>query len=152
MHKLYNKGFTLIELLVVIAILGILAMVVLIAINPAERIAEANDTQVRSDIATIASAVEACFTATAHTTGGSYSSCDTITELTNNDYLKSEPRIYQQGNFDSTMVGNELLIGGKLQAARAESEGGCDPDEAYYVYSSADASSTIMCDVAWWSP
>lgn len=38
------KGFTLIELLVVMAILGILAVVVLIAINPAQQLARTRDT------------------------------------------------------------------------------------------------------------
>jgi len=38
-----SKGFTLVELLVVIAILGILAVVVLVAINPGEQIARGRD-------------------------------------------------------------------------------------------------------------
>ncbi len=38
-----KKGFTLIELLIVMAILGVLAVVVLIAINPAEQLARARD-------------------------------------------------------------------------------------------------------------
>jgi prepilin-type N-terminal cleavage/methylation domain-containing protein len=39
-----RKGFTLIELLIVIAILGILAVVILIVMNPGERQAQARDT------------------------------------------------------------------------------------------------------------
>ncbi len=38
-----KKGFTLIELLIVMAILGVLAVVVLVAINPAEQLARARD-------------------------------------------------------------------------------------------------------------
>lgn len=38
-----QKGFTLVELLIVIAILGVLAGVVLVAINPLEQIARAQD-------------------------------------------------------------------------------------------------------------
>ena len=34
-----KKGFTLIELLIVIAILGVLAVVILVAINPQEQLA-----------------------------------------------------------------------------------------------------------------
>lgn len=45
-----NKGFTLIELLVVIGIIGILAAVVLVAVNPGRQFASARDTQRRSDL------------------------------------------------------------------------------------------------------
>lgn len=59
MKNLSKKGFTLIELLVVIAIIGVLAAVVLVAINPAERIRQANDTGDRSNIGQIVTALEA---------------------------------------------------------------------------------------------
>lgn len=52
-----QKGFTLIELLVVIGILAILLAITLIAINPAARFGQANDTKRRSDISQILSAV-----------------------------------------------------------------------------------------------
>lgn len=39
-----KRGFTLIELLIVMAILGVLAVIVLVAINPVEQLARARDT------------------------------------------------------------------------------------------------------------
>lgn len=52
-----RKGFTLIELLVVIGIIGILAAVVLVAVNPGRQFAQARDTQRRSDLLQITNAI-----------------------------------------------------------------------------------------------
>lgn len=50
-------GFTLIELLVVIGIIGILAAVVLVAVNPGRQFASARDTQRRSDLYGLTNAI-----------------------------------------------------------------------------------------------
>ncbi len=50
-------GFTLIEVLLVIAILSILAAVVIVAINPAKQLGEAQNAQRRSDVRSILDAV-----------------------------------------------------------------------------------------------
>lgn len=57
LFKLNNKGFTLIELLVVIGILTILLAITLVAINPSRQFAQANNTQRRSDVNAILSAI-----------------------------------------------------------------------------------------------
>ncbi|MGD0523221.1 MAG: type II secretion system protein [Candidatus Microgenomates bacterium] len=57
-----RKGFTLIELLLVIAIIGILAAVVAAAINPAQKMKQAGDSKVRSDIGQIAGALQSYYT------------------------------------------------------------------------------------------
>lgn len=53
----WQKGFTLIELLVVIGIIGILAAVVLVAVNPGRQFASARDSQRRSDLYSITNAI-----------------------------------------------------------------------------------------------
>jgi prepilin-type N-terminal cleavage/methylation domain-containing protein len=63
-----NKGFTLIELLIVMAILGVLAVVVLVAINPVQQLARTRDAGRKSGVAQIGRSLEAYYTS--H--GGSY--------------------------------------------------------------------------------
>ena len=52
-----SKGFTLIELLVVIGVIGILAAIVLVAVNPQRQFAQARDTQRRSDLYALTNAI-----------------------------------------------------------------------------------------------
>jgi prepilin-type N-terminal cleavage/methylation domain-containing protein len=52
-----NKGFTLIEILVVIGIIGILATVVLVAVNPNRQFKQARDSQRVANINTILNAL-----------------------------------------------------------------------------------------------
>ena len=59
----FRAGFTLIELLIVIAILGVLAVVVLVAINPVQQLARTRDAGRISTIAQLGHASEAYYTA-----------------------------------------------------------------------------------------
>jgi type IV pilus assembly protein PilA len=52
-----QHGFTLIEILVVIGIIAVLALIVLVAINPARQFALARNTQRTSDVETILNAI-----------------------------------------------------------------------------------------------
>lgn len=62
MTNTFRKGFTLIELLIVIAILGVLAVVVLVAINPLEQLARTRDAGRISSVTQIGHAVQAYYT------------------------------------------------------------------------------------------
>jgi len=64
-----QKGFTLIELLVVIAVLGVLATIVLLAVNPGEQLARARDTSRIAGVTQLGRALQAYYTAA----GGSLS-------------------------------------------------------------------------------
>ena len=71
-----SKGFTLIELLIVIAIIGVLAAVLLVALNPAQRIAAARNSRVREDVLSIGNSANLFNTDTGINAGcvGSYPS------------------------------------------------------------------------------
>ena len=57
--RLLKRGFTLVELLVVIAIIGVLAVVVLVAINPVQQLARTRDAGRKSAITQMGHAMEA---------------------------------------------------------------------------------------------
>jgi type IV pilus assembly protein PilA len=57
MSFLRRKGFTLVELLLAIAIIGVLAAVIVTAINPAKQLGDARNAQRRSDLEALLNAV-----------------------------------------------------------------------------------------------
>lgn len=63
----HKKGFTLIELLIVMAVLGVLAALVLIALNPAQQLARARDTGRKSAVTQIGNSMLAYGVAHAQT-------------------------------------------------------------------------------------
>jgi len=60
--KNISKGFTLIELLIVIAVLGVLAAVILVAIDPAEQLARGRDAGRKSSVTQLGRALQAYYT------------------------------------------------------------------------------------------
>jgi len=126
-----NKGFTLIELLVVIAVLGILASVVLVAINPGERINEANDAGKKSDVGQVATALESYFT----NNNGSYTGATSAT-LVSLGYLKRFPV-----STTLTVAASESAVYAILASASA----GTCASTRYWCYTTASGSSAFLC-------
>jgi type IV pilus assembly protein PilA len=57
MNRSIKKGFTLIELLIVIAIIGILAAIVLVAVDPAKRLGQARDASRSGEVNSLLNAI-----------------------------------------------------------------------------------------------
>ncbi len=62
-NRILQKGFTLIELLVVIGILSILVVGLIVAINPQDKLRQANDSRVINDVGAMSRAMESYATA-----------------------------------------------------------------------------------------
>ncbi len=135
MFNFAKKGFTLIELLVVIAVLGILASVVLVAINPSERIKEARDTGVKSDVDQVMQAVQACYTQQA-ASGGDYHDCNTLSELETLGYLKSASAM---SGVTIASTADDAIVYEALEATSAKPSG-CSG--TYYWVAYTDGTST----------
>lgn len=160
MLKSYNwKAFTLIELLIVMAVLGVLATVALVLINPTERQAQARDTGRISSVIQIGRAVSAYYTSQ-----GNYPDEGTwAIDLVDNHELSTfpvgveysgsiipcstfpqpgEPNTYCYEEDDAS--GNGAIVFSKAESQRYR--GKCTaPEEAYFVFSTADARGGTIC-------
>lgn len=82
-----HTGFTLIELLVAIAVVGILSAAVLVAINPLQKINQAYDSKIKSDVGQIATGESTYFS----NVNSRQSYADQVSDLVTKGELASQP-------------------------------------------------------------
>lgn len=157
-----KRGFTLIELLIVIAILGILAVIILVVMNPGERQAQARDTGRISSVTQIGRALQAYYTTESSfpdvanwandlVTSGELSTFPAGVAYTYNSVTACES--YLQPLTDGTYCYDEDQANnnGALIFAKAESttyRSKCtSPEEAYFVYSTEDSRGGTICSL-----
>lgn len=158
-----EKGFTLIELLIVIAVLGVLAAVVLVAINPLEQLARGRDAGRKSTLGQLSNSMQAYFAAR----GGIYpAGANTwLTALSVAGELKTPPGdiTYGGGVVPCSVASNRnngycymtdsgnsmAVIYTRLESVSDNSKcPGASPAGytlAYFVWSSQDSRAGIVC-------
>ena len=154
--KKINSAFTLIELLIVIAILGTLAVVVLIALNPAQQLARTRDAGRISSTTQLGHAVEAY----AISNSGTYLTENNtwMTTLVSAGEINVAPTAITYSISGITACATngvqngfcyDNVAGGVIVYARLESKSyisKCDAGEkAFSVYSTVDGQGGIVC-------
>jgi prepilin-type N-terminal cleavage/methylation domain-containing protein len=161
MNKKLLKGFTLIELLIVMAILGVLAVVVLVAINPVQQLARTRDAGRKSGVTQIGHAAEAFYTS--H--GGTYMADSNawLSTLSNAGELASIPQqivgsaggytacagnVVSGWCYDVTATLDNAVIFTKLESQSEQSKCTTATDTPYFVFSTIDGRGGLWCGAA----
>lgn len=157
--KKVTKGFTLIELLIVMAILGVLAVVVLVAINPVQQLARTRDTGRKSSVTQLGHALEAYYTAR----NGQYVAASNlwIDTLTTSGELSTVPSLI--GYSISGVVGcttssqnswcynvgsgatSDAIVYAELESNVEKSKCGTTNTRAFFVFSTDDGRGGLVC-------
>lgn len=163
-----NKGFTLIELLIVIAILGILAVIILVLIDPVEKQAQARDTGRISSVVQLGRNVQAYYSQR-----GTYpATASWAQDLLDTGELSSFPSGIAYSAYSTTncltfvqpatdptycydLDSNNGALVFALAEANAYTQRCTAPESAYFVFSTADGRGGTICsngDPSPWSP
>lgn len=162
-----KKGFTLIELLIVMAILGVLAVVVLLAINPAEQLARTRDTGRVSAVTQIGHAIQAYYTGhnATYPTTTNWGSADN--ELLVSSELSAMPAqiaysISGTAACTSTTIANgtwcyatdatDTIVYASLESRNYDSKCTTATDNAYILFSANEGKAGVVCAAADPSP
>lgn len=155
-----NSGFTLIELLIVIAILALLAVIVMVLINPAEKLALGRDTGRISGVTQLGKIVTTYYLdnnsfpdpATWDTQlisadlisavpAGTPYSINSVTNCINNVKPTVNPTFCY--DYDDTNPDNGAIVYARLETANNLSK--CSTGVPYFVYSTADGRPGTIC-------
>ena len=147
------KGFTLIELLIVMAILGVLAVVVLIAINPVQQLARTRDAGRKSGVTQIGHAVEAYYTARSGqhpvaanwlsdlSTSGELSTMPSQIVATLSGFSTCSASPFSGWCYNTANGAAIVYTGMESNIERTK----CTSGYAWFVYSTADGRGGIVC-------
>jgi len=153
-----KSGFTLIELLVVIAIIGVLAGVVIVAVNPVDQLAKSRDTARISTISQLGRSLEAYHSSKE----GAFPAVGTtwMSELASEGDLRGNPGNLEyfegvtcndeatngQNGYCYKHTANDSIIYAQLESATYNNNCSETPNtRAYFVYSYANARSCGVC-------
>lgn len=147
----FHRGFTLIELLVVIAILGILASIVLVAVNPGESIAKANDSKTKQSVSQLGGSLTA-FYSTKQTFP--IVDSDWMSELITGGDLgdrpsqpseSCNPAIAMDTNFCLQVSGTTAVVYARLVSKNDDSKCSTGSDVPYFLYDTSKGRACIVC-------
>ena len=162
----FKKGFTLIELLVVIAVIGVLATIVLLAVNPAEQLARGRDTSRQSAITQIGRALQSYYTVQSPAaypalTTASFDSLVTAGDMKTvpvNPAYSTAPTVNcAAANLQSTTTpasnycymldatGVNAIVYGRMESALNNNKCAATSNIAWFVFSSALGRAGVFC-------
>lgn len=160
-HSTVKKGFTLIELIVVMAVLGVLATIVIVAVNPLEQISRGRDTARLSAITQVGQALvgyrianNGIFPTEGTTWMNSLSnSLDLSSRPTNADYVSKVPcndeSTHGQNGFCYKTGTNETIIYAQLESNLYNKNCSISPyAQAYWVFSVGNSGACVVCGQA----
>lgn len=167
-----SQGFTLIELLIVIAIMGILAVVVLVLINPAQQLARTRDTGRITTVTQLGHAIQSYYASRDASypdplqwgqdlinassienfpSGVRYNS-GTITACTTNSLPPVDPTFCY--DLDTSGAGFGAIVFSKLESV-LQVEKCSGNGDTYFIFSSVDGRAGTICstgDPVPWAP
>jgi prepilin-type N-terminal cleavage/methylation domain-containing protein len=161
---LQYRGFTLIELLIVIAVLGVLAAVVLVAVNPIEQLARGRDSGRKTTIGTIGRALQGYYTS--HNGQLPAESATWIGSLVTAGELKTVPNAVAysvtgtsactapaaavQNGYCYDAAASDFIIFTRMESGSEDSKCPVAADNAYFIYqsNSSQTQSGVWCGSA----
>lgn len=153
-----SSGFTLIELLIVIAVLGVLATVVLVAINPLEQLARGRDAGRKSTLGQLSRALQSYYTSqnavypavnatwiNSIIAAGEIKSLPPLVNYSVAGSTPCGPATGRQNNYCYNSNTTEVIVYTRLESSSEENK--CPgPPVAYFIYVSSQSQAGVICN------